>query len=237
MNKPVLAFDMDGVLVDVTASYRETIARTVARFTGAAPSRERIQEYKNQGGFNDDWVLTHRMIADAGVDRPFEEVKEHFQRLFLEGENGEPGLINRERWVARPGMLERLAERFRLAVFTGRPSAEARITLERFAPGIPFDPVIGMEQVERGKPHPDGLLRIQRQHCDCRVFYVGDTVDDARCAKSAATPFIGVAAPSNPSYLDLVFLFQDEGAYAIVDDINYLEEVFPPGEPPEARRS
>jgi hypothetical protein len=39
-------------------------------------------------------------------------------------------------------------------------------------------------------------------------------------------PFIGIAAPSNPLYLDLVFLFQEEGAYAIVDDINYLEEVF-----------
>jgi hypothetical protein len=39
-------------------------------------------------------------------------------------------------------------------------------------------------------------------------------------------PFIGVTAPANPSYLDLVFLFQEEGAFAIVDDINYLEEVF-----------
>ena len=27
-------------------------------------------------------------------------------------------------------------------------------------------------------------------------------------------------------YLDLVFLFQAAGAYAIVDDINHLEEVF-----------
>ncbi len=51
-------------------------------------------------------------------------------------------------------------------------------------------------------------------------------MDDARCARAAKVPFIGVAAPSNPSYLDLVFLFQDEGAYAIVDDINYLDEVF-----------
>ena len=41
-----------------------------------------------------------------------------------------------------------------------------------------------------------------------------------------SVPFIGIAAPSNPLYLDLVFLFQAEGAYAIVDDINYLEEVF-----------
>ena len=63
-------------------------------------------------------------------------------------------------------------------------------------------------------------------NCDCKLFYVGDTVDDARCAKAAGVPFIGIAAPSNPRYLDLVFLFQAEGAYAIVDDINYLEQVF-----------
>jgi HAD superfamily phosphatase len=58
-------------------------------------------------------------------------------------------------------------------------------------------------------------------------MYVGDTVDDARCAGAAEVPFIGVAAPSNPLYLDLVFLFHEEGAYAIVDDINHLSEVFP----------
>jgi HAD superfamily phosphatase len=54
---------------------------------------------------------------------------------------------------------------------------------------------------------------------------VGDTVDDARCARAAAIPFIGVAAPSSPRYHDLVSLFQSECAHAIVDDINYLEEV------------
>jgi len=32
----VLVFDMDGVLVDVSDSYRETIIRTVAHFTGKA---------------------------------------------------------------------------------------------------------------------------------------------------------------------------------------------------------
>ena len=58
------------------------------------------------------------------------------------------------------------------------------------------------------------------------AFYIGDTVDDAQCARAAGVPFIGVAAPSNPLYLDLVFLFQATGAYAIVDDINHLEEVF-----------
>ena len=84
-----------------------------------------------------------------------------------------------------------------------------------------------MEDVRNHKPAPDGLIEIVRINSDSEVYYVGDTVDDARCAKAAHVPFIGIAAPSNPLYIDLVFLFQAEGAYAIVDDINFLEEVFP----------
>jgi len=225
MSKPVLIFDMDGVLVDVTESYRETVARTVAHFTGVPVTRERIQEYKNRGGWNDDWKLSHRLVSEAGVDVPFEEVKAHFQTLFFG--DGTNGMILRERWIARPGVLESLSQRFRLAVFTGRPRADAEFTLKRFADGLVFDPIVGMFEVEHHKPAPDGLLRIVLENGEGQAFYIGDTVDDARSARSAGVPFIGIAAPSNPLYLDLVFLFQEEGAFAIIDDINYLAEVFP----------
>jgi HAD superfamily phosphatase len=224
MTKPILVFDMDGVLVDVAESYRETIARTVAHFTGSPVTRQRIQEYKNQGGWNDDWKLSHQMVREAGIDAAFEDVVDHFQRLFHG--NGTDGLMLREQWVARPGALEKLSGQFRFAVFTGRPKWEAELTLKRFAPDVVFDPIIGMDEVTNHKPHPEGLLQIVKANCDCKVFYIGDTVDDARAARAAGVPFIGIAAPSNPTYLDLVFLFQAEKAYAIVDDINYLEEVF-----------
>jgi len=225
VSKPVLVFDMDGVLVDVTESYRETIARTVECFTGVKPSRERIQELKNEGGWNDDWKLTHHIVTQAGVQAPFENVKARFQEIFRG--DGTGGLMSRERWVARPGVLEALSARFHLAVFTGRPRDEAWIALERFAPGLRFDPVVTMDDVERRKPDPEGLLRILERYRACEVYYIGDTVDDARCARAAKVPFIGIAAPDNPSYLDLVFLFQAEGPYAIIDNINYLDEVFP----------
>ena len=219
MNKKLIVFDMDGVLVDVTDSYRESITQTVKHFTGVDLRREQIQEYKNQGGWNDDWKLSHHICTAAGSEVAFETVKEYFQSIFLG--NGSDGLILREQWVARPGTLEKLAESFDFAVFTGRPKSDAAITLNRFAGGLTFAPVIGMEDVERHKPHPEGLLKLPQT-----AFYVGDTVDDARCARAAKVPFIGIAAPSNPLYIDLVFLFQEEGAYAIIDDINYLEEVF-----------
>ena len=220
MSRPILVFDMDGVLVDVTDSYRETIARTVEHFTGRQLTRQEIQEYKNQGGWNDDWKLSHHIVQQAGNPATFDEVKAHFQKLFMG--NGQDGLIMRERWVARPGILERLHERFQFALFTGRPRTEAQLTLNRFAPALVFDPIVGMYEVQNHKPAPDGLLSITGPP----AYYIGDTVDDARAARAARVPFIGIAAPSNPLYLDLVFLFQEEGACAIVDDINYLEEVF-----------
>ncbi len=224
MNQPLIVFDMDGVLVDVTESYRETIAQTVKHFTGVDLTREQIQDYKNQGGWNDDWELTHHLITVAGQEIPFETARDYFQSIFLG--NGEGGLILREAWVARPGMLEELNRQFAFAVFTGRPRVEAELTLNRFAGGVVFHPVIGMHDVENRKPHPEGLLRILQANPGRKVYYIGDTVDDARCARAAAVPFIGIAAPSNPSYIDLVFLFQEEGAYAIIDDINVLPEVF-----------
>jgi HAD superfamily phosphatase len=230
MSKPLLIFDMDGVLVDVAESYRETIARTVEHFTGAPVTRGQIQDLKNQGGWNDDWKLSHHMVTAAGIDVPFEHVKDYFQFLFLgnggDGANPTDGLILRERWVARPGMLEKLNQSFRFSVFTGRPRREAMLTLTRFAGDLTFDPIVTMEDVQNHKPAPDGLLHILSANYGCQAFYVGDTVDDARCARAAKVAFVGIAGPDNPRYLDLVFLFQEERAYAIVDDINYLEEVF-----------
>lgn len=222
--KPILVFDMDGVLVDVTESYRETIARTVEHFTGARPANDTIQEWKNRGGYNDDWKLSHEMVCAAGVAAEYDRVRAHFQHLFLG--NGSDGLMLREQWVARPGTLEALYREYRFAVFTGRPKAEAELTLRRFAPDLAFDPIVGMYEVKNHKPAPDGLLQIVEANPGARVIYIGDSVDDARAARAAGTPFIGIAAPANRLYLDLVFLFQKEGAFAIVDDINYLGEVF-----------
>ena len=222
---PLLIFDMDGVLVDVTESYRETIAATVEHYTGTRIPNDLIQDFKNQGGWNDDWRLSHHIITGVGIDIPFEEMKAHFQQLFLG--NGADGLILREKWIARPGILEGLTAQFRLAVFTGRPREEAALTLQRFAPDLTFDPIVAMEDVENPKPAPDGLLKIARANPDTKLFYIGDSIDDARSARAARIPFIGIAAPANPRYLDLVFLFRQEHAYAIVDDINYLNEVFP----------
>jgi HAD superfamily hydrolase (TIGR01548 family) len=223
--KGVLVFDMDGVLVDVTESYRETIQQTVERFTGSRPARSAIQDLKNQGGFNDDWKLSYHLISQSGARPGFQEVVEHFQRIF-HGSNGD-GLILRERWMDRTGVLERLSRAYRLAVFTGRMKWEAEVTLRRFAPELTFEPIIGMNEVKNLKPSPEGLLCARDLCGGAAAWYIGDTVDDARCARAAGVPFIGIAAPANPRHGELCRLLGEEGALAVLDDINGLESVLP----------
>ncbi|MGH9659277.1 MAG: HAD family hydrolase [Bryobacteraceae bacterium] len=210
---PALVFDMDGVLVDVGESYRETIQQTVAHFTGRRVSREEIQQWKNRGGWNDDWKLSTAMIRAAGAAVEYDEVVDRFQKLFHG--NGTDGLMLRERWIAREGLLERLAGRFRLCVFTGRLRWEAELTLRRFGAEPLFDRIVGAGEVERHKPAPDGLLLI-----DGAVWYVGDTVDDARSARAAGVAFIGIAPPSS----ETAALLAADGAVAVLPDINRLEE-------------
>ena len=223
MAEQLIVFDMDGVLVDVTGSFRETIIRTVEHFTGAVLTHPQIQDYKNQGGFNDDWKLSHHVIRQHGMDVEFQAVVDYFQHLFRG--NGTDGLILREQWIARDGLLERLGRRFDFALFTGRLRREAEFTLNRFVPSLRFDPIVGMEDVTALKPAPEGLLKIVAGAGGRKIWYIGDTVDDARCARAARVPFIGIASPASPRRGDLVSLFQAENAVAVLDDINQLESV------------
>jgi len=217
----LIVFDMDGVLTEVSESYREAIVQTVESFTGKRVTRDLIQQYKNRGGWNNDWALSRQIAADLGFEIPYNDVVERFNRFFL-GENGD-GLITRERWFPQPGLLERLSARSGLAIFTGRLRYEADISLRRFANGFRFDPIVCADDVERGKPSPDGLHLIQRKHPGYRLVYVGDTVDDARSASAAGVPFIGIAAENHSRRADLIRLFEQERAIAILENVNEIE--------------
>jgi HAD superfamily phosphatase len=219
----LIVFDMDGVLTEVSESYRAAIVETVEHFTGQRVTRDRIQEYKNQGGWNNDWALSQRIAADLGVEVPYNDVIDAFNRVFL-GTNGD-GLIQRETWFPQAGLLERLSSRCGLAIFTGRMRYEADISLRRFAAALQFDPIVCADNVANGKPAPDGLIAIQQQRPQCKLIFVGDTIDDARSASAAGVPFIGIAAQSHSRREDLIRLFEQERAIAILENINEIEGV------------
>ncbi len=220
----IVVFDMDGVLAEVTESYRQAIVETVAHFTQHRIERDLIQDYKNQGGWNNDWALSQKICLDMGVELPYETVVQYFNEIFI-GPNHGDGLISRESWFPKEGFLERLGQRYGLSLFTGRLKYEADITLKRFAPNVLFDPMLCAEHVEKAKPAPDGLIEIQRRKPGAKLWYVGDTVDDARSARAAGVPFIGIVAKNHSTRADILRLFDEEKAIAVVENVNEIEEL------------
>ncbi len=221
MNSSTLVFDMDDVLVDVLESYRASIIATVEHFTGVQITNELIQRYKNAGGWNDDWQLSQRLVLDhGGREVPLAEVVAVFQRYFI-GTNGN-GLILRERWLPRDGLLEQLASRHALGIFTGRPRDEMEMTLARFVPQVQWATTISSGDVAHLKPAPDGLLAIARANPGAEITYIGDNVDDARSARAAGVRFIGIASATS---VELRELFAKESAAAVINNINEIDEV------------
>ncbi len=53
-----LVLDIDGVVVDVSDSYRRAIVESVEHVYGATIDRAAVQQFKAAGGFNNDWELT-----------------------------------------------------------------------------------------------------------------------------------------------------------------------------------
>ena len=76
-----ILFDMDGVMVDVSGSYRRAIEDTVRAF-GAELEPGEVAAAKREGSCNNDWILTHRLLARRGKNPTLAEVTAVFEDLY-----------------------------------------------------------------------------------------------------------------------------------------------------------
>jgi len=217
----IIVFDVDGVLVDVRGSYHRTVLETVRHFTGKRVTRLQLLRWKSQSGFNDDWKLSTAWVNSLGGKFEYEEVKSKFLDLYW-GQNSE-GYVAQEKWLLPRSSLRRLAARSELALFTGRVHREVDYTLDRRKVREFFRTIVTVEDVERPKPDPEGLVRILAGRDPDKAIYLGDNVDDAIAAQAAQIPFIGVLAREAAVRRERVAMLKKFGARAILSDVRDLE--------------
>jgi histidinol-phosphate aminotransferase len=210
-----LLFDMDGVIADVRDSFRAAIVATAARF-GVTITGEDIAAAKAAGDASDDWALTRVLCSRAGVDLPYETVRDEFENIY-QGEGDTPGLKTKERLLVERDVLESWARRLPLGIVTARPRKDAAEFLDRFGIADYFSAVVTREDAP-AKPDPAPVrLALERLGLS-RAWMVGDTVDDLTAAREAGVVPIGVAVPGD----DRTAL---TGAARVLDSVNELEEV------------
>lgn len=218
--RPFFAFDMDGVLVDVSKSYRTAIEKTYEYFANKTLNEGRIEDAKALGGLNCDWDLTHFLLKTDGFNVELSQIIDVFQNIYWD--NGS-GLINKEKLFIAKETLEELSQNADMAIFTGRPLAEALYTLKLFNIEDYFYTVVAKENLpsDRQKPDPLGLQTIKSKVLFSEMFYAGDTIDDIKCAKGANVNAIGVTNGKS----NLIERLKNQGAMLVLDDINKIVEL------------
>lgn len=207
-----IIFDMDGVLIDESQSYRTCIAKTAAFFLKTKIDPNLVESLKAKGGYNNDYDCTEAILSLSGCKVSREEVALQFDTYYEE-------LKDKETWLLDEKLLQRLKEKYRLAIFTGRPRKDALDALQRFDKTSFFELVIADDDVKARKPNPEGLLLSLEQLGVSQAIYIGDSKDDAEAARRASVDFIGVVPPGGTAEN-----LKQAGALIILEDINSLED-------------
>jgi histidinol-phosphate aminotransferase len=213
-----ILFDVDGVLVDVSRSYRIAIRETAARF-GVTVSSDDVRTRKAAGNANDDWELTAGLIESAGKQVALDEVITVFERLY-QGDGVVPGLRTAETCTTTHQWLAGLARRWALGIVTGRP----RIDADRFLRDTGTRDLFGAVIVHEDgplKPDPFPVRAAMDTLGVTRAWMVGDTPDDIRAARAAGALPIGIVAPGDPADVMTAALLRAGAArvYRTVEEI------------------
>jgi histidinol-phosphate aminotransferase len=216
-------FDLDGVLVDVSGSYRRAIVDTAARW-GVTLTPEDVARGKAVGDAANDWKLTCRLLAERGVEAGLDEVTEVFEELY-QGTAEAPGHRRHETLRVERDCLAGLAAVRPLAVVTGRPRTDAERVLRENNIDDLFAVVVCMEDAP-AKPDPAPVQLALERLGVATAWMVGDTVDDVRAARRAGVLPIGVPAPGDDSAPAKTAL-TDAGAAVVLDLPSDLEGVLP----------
>ncbi len=201
--KGFLLFDIDGVIRDVSGSYRLAIQETVQYFCKWKPSIEAIDELKAEGIWNNDWdvskELIRRQIKFQDLSQKLPEqinIIKVFSNFYFGGDqNGDPetwkGFIKNEPLLINKDFFQELTNHSIVWGFvSGAEPASAKFLLKNRL-GIKKPYLIAMGDAPE-KPNPTGLIKLATIMAGRPpgetlppIGYLGDTVADVLTIQKA----------------------------------------------------
>ena len=197
-NIGLILFDIDGVIRDVTNSYRMAIQETVSFFCGWKPTIQDIDSIKNEGCWNNDWDLSLEMInrnvqrnnlSLAAPNR--KELIECFERFYFGGDPNHDssawsGFIKNETLLVRKNLFSELTQqKIGWGFVSGAELPSAKFVLEQRL-GLVSPPLISMGDAP-DKPDPTGFISLSSKLSkiplgvsNIPIAYIGDTVADVK---------------------------------------------------------
>jgi len=199
----LILFDIDGVIRDVTNSYRLSVQKTVLKYCNWEPSTYDIDVLKNEGIWNNDWDLTLEIIKrfinknKLSFEAPSRDnIIKIFEQLYFGCNPNEShmkwtGFINNETLLVNKSFFDFLnLNKIKWGFVSGAERPSAKFILENRLK-LDNPPLIAMSDAP-DKPNPEGFLKLAKKllkedfgpKCP-PVAYVGDTIADIQTVINA----------------------------------------------------
>ena len=150
----VVAFDMDGTLIDSAADIGAAVNRMRVSFGLAPLPRESVVRMVGSGAR----VLVARALADTpgvDLDEAFRRYRHEYDTHLIVETRLYPGVQDTLEALKSAG--------FRLAVFTNKPSVSTQFILKGLGINAFFPAVVGADSGFPLKPEPDALYHILKE--------------------------------------------------------------------------
>ena len=202
-NIGLILFDIDGVIRDVTNSYRMAIQETVCFFCKWKPSIQDIDTIKNEGCWNNDWDLSLEMINrhlqnnNLSLSAPNKKnLIACFEDFYFGGDPNHDskewsGFIKNEKLLVKKNLFDELTQQgIGWGFVSGAELASAKFVLEQRL-GLVSTPLIAMGDAP-DKPDPSGFISLSSKLsnrplgiANPPIAYIGDTVADVKTVINA----------------------------------------------------
>ena len=177
----IIAFDLDGTLIDSARDISESVSELVESYGAAPLPMPEVIDMVGDGAP----VLVLRALRRSGLESPAEEALARYMRIY------DRRLMNHT--SPYEGVVESLGVVMRrgpLAVLTNKPLGPSIGILEALGLRGFFTRVIGGDGEYGRKPDPAGLLALQALAPGEPLVMIGDSPADWKAADAANVPFI-----------------------------------------------
>jgi phosphoglycolate phosphatase len=184
----IILFDLDGTLIDSTEAILESFHNSYDAFKIAHPSDDAI---KSLIGHPLDVMYTSLGIEEQIAWEMVDTYKEHYRKISTQKTTLLP--------FAKEA-IELASKNARLGIVTTKTGRYSKILMEHFGLMHHFELLIGREDVQNPKPHPEPIQKaIDFFNLSKENFWmVGDTRMDLISAKEAGIKSIAVLSEYEP---------------------------------------
>lgn len=178
----IILFDLDGTLIDSTEAILESFAMAYSVCGGSLPEDKKITA---EIGYPLDAMFASLGIENMHIEKYIKAYKSHYQKISCE----KTTLLSKAKeaiMLAHKGAY--------LGVVTTKTGKYSIILLEHMGLMHYFDVLVGREDVQFPKPHPEPIEKALQQlpKVTGGVWMIGDTCMDMEAARAANIDGIAV---------------------------------------------